>query len=125
MGYALPITVQMTEMTCGECGIQFAVPEDWRAEKQRTGNGWYCPNGHPRVYRESDEEKAKKALAEERRRHANTLARLNEAQEAERKAQAEMRRMKKRTSAGVCPCCNRTFQQLARHMKTKHPDHVG
>jgi hypothetical protein len=31
---------------------------------------------------------------------------------------------------GVCPCCNRTFQQLARHMKAKHPgygptDEVG
>lgn len=22
----------------------------------------------------------------------------------------------------VCPCCNRTFSALSRHMKTKHPD---
>jgi hypothetical protein len=21
----------------------------------------------------------------------------------------------------VCPCCHRTFQALARHIKTKHP----
>ena len=123
MGYALPITVQMADMQCGECGIQFAVPETWRAEKQRTGAGWFCPNGHSRVYRESDEEKAKKALAEERQRHANTLARLNEAQTVERNLQAEMKRMKNRAAAGVCPCCKRTFQQLARHMKSKHPDH--
>lgn len=123
MGYALPITVVMTDMECGKCGIQFSVPETWRAEKQKTGAGWYCPNGHNRVYRESDEEKARKALAEERERHKSTLARLNEAQEAERKAQAEMKRIKRRASAGVCPCCNRTFQQLAKHMKTKHPDH--
>lgn len=26
-----------------------------------------------------------------------------------------------RVGAGVCPCCKRTFQQLARHMKCKHP----
>ncbi len=123
MGYALPVTVQMTDMQCGECGIQFAVPESWRAEKQRNGKGWYCPNGHARAYRESDAETAKKALAEERQRHASTLARLNEATAAESKAQAEMKRLKKRASAGVCPCCNRTFQSLARHMKTKHPDH--
>jgi len=123
MGYALPVTVQMTEMACGECGIQFTVPEDWRAEKQRTGNGWYCPNGHSRVYRESDEERMRKALAEERQRHASTLARLNEAEASERKAQAEIKRIKKRTAAGMCPCCNRMFQQLARHMKTKHPNH--
>jgi hypothetical protein len=24
-----------------------------------------------------------------------------------------------------CPCCNRTFQQLARHMKAKHPEHAS
>jgi len=123
MGYALPVTVQMTDMACGQCGIQFAVPEEWRAEKQRTGNGWYCPNGHSRAYRESDAEKAQKALEEERRRHAQTLARLNEAQETERKALAEIKRAKKRASAGVCPCCSRTFQQLTRHMKAKHPSY--
>lgn len=32
-------------------------------------------------------------------------------------------RIKRRVSAGVCPCCNRTFQCLARHMATKHPDY--
>jgi len=125
MGYAIPISVQMSDMECGECGIQFSVPETWRAEKQRTGASWYCPNGHSRVYRESDAEKARKALAEEKQRHATTLARLNEAELAERKAQTEMKRMKRRAAAGVCPCCNRTFQQLARHMKTKHPNHAA
>ena len=123
MGYARPVTVDMTDMTCGECGIQFAVPEGWRIEKQNTGRGWHCPNGHARVYLESDEQKAMKALEEEKRRHSSTLARLNEAKAAEHKAQAEMKRMKKRASVGLCPCCNRTFQQLARHMNTKHPDH--
>lgn len=24
--------------------------------------------------------------------------------------------------AGMCPCCRRTFKQLAEHMKSKHPD---
>lgn len=125
MGHALTVTVQMTDMGCGECGIQFSVPETWRAEKQRTGRGWCCPNGHWSVYCESDADRARRALAEERQRHANTLARLNEAEAAERNAQSEIKRMKKRASAGVCPCCNRTFQQLARHMKMKHPDHAA
>lgn len=124
MGYALPITVQMTVMECGECGIQFSVPETWRAEKQHNGSGWYCPNGHSRVYRETDVDKLKRVLAEEQRRHAQTLSRLNEAEAAERKVQKAMRRMQKRSAAGLCPCCNRTFQQLARHMKTKHPEQV-
>lgn len=124
MGYALPVSVQMTDMECGECGIQFSVPETWRAHRQRTGNSWYCPNGHSRVYRESDDEKARKNLAAEKQRHAQTLARLNDAEAAERKAQSEMKRMKKRAAAGVCPCCNRTFQSLQRHMISKHPEYI-
>lgn len=123
MGYALPVTVTMTDMECGECGIQFSVPETWRAEKQKTGKSWYCPNGHSRVYRESDADAAHRLLAAEKQRHANTLARLNEAEAAEQRATKELKRVKKRVLAGVCPCCNRTFQQLARHMKTKHPNH--
>lgn len=27
-----------------------------------------------------------------------------------------------RAQGGACPCCNRTFADMARHMKTKHPD---
>lgn len=115
--------VEMTMMTCGGCGIVFSVPEAWRAEKQRTGNGWYCPNGCSRVYKESDADKAKRQLEEERQRHANTLSRLNESEAAARNAKSELKRIKTRIHAGVCPCCNRTFQNLARHMNSKHPDH--
>ena len=122
MGYALPVTVQMTDMQCGECGIQFAVPEGWRAEKQRTGGGWYCPNGHFRVYRESDADRYKRLWSAEEARHKATLARCNEATAALAESKAELRRHKTRVNNGVCPCCNRTFVNLQRHMKTKHPD---
>ena len=115
----------MTEMVCGQCGIIFSVPEYWRSEKQRTGYSWYCPNGHCRVYTESDTEKYRKLLQEEKDRHAKTLSRLNEAEAAEQKTTKELNRVKKRVHAGVCPCCNRTFQQLARHMKAKHPEQAG
>lgn len=40
----------MTEIICAECGITFAVPEVWRAEKALTGDAWYCPNGHCRCW---------------------------------------------------------------------------
>lgn len=44
---------------------------------------------------------------------------------AERRASAlkgVATRMRNRAAAGVCPCCNRTFSQLATHMKKQHPD---
>jgi uncharacterized small protein (DUF1192 family) len=34
-------------------------------------------------------------------------------------------RTKKRVAAGVCPCCNRTFENLARHMAGEHPGYAG
>jgi transposase-like protein len=125
MGYALPISVQMTDMECGECGIQFAVPESWRAEKQRTGKGWHCPNGHARAYIESDVKRLEKQLAEAHRTNTALAEQVRQAQIAERKATAERKRIAKRISAGVCMCCNRTFQNLARHMKTKHAETIG
>ncbi|HYC31767.1 MAG TPA: hypothetical protein VEB59_05720, partial [Gemmatimonadales bacterium] len=30
-------------------------------------------------------------------------------------------KIKRRVAGGVCPCCNRTFSDLARHMSGKHP----
>lgn len=30
--------------------------------------------------------------------------------------------MKNRVANGVCPCCNRHFENLERHMKGQHPD---
>lgn len=39
------------------------------------------------------------------------------------KAERKLATHKKRASAGVCPCCNRTVSQMARHMQAKHPDY--
>lgn len=30
-------------------------------------------------------------------------------------------RITKRAKAGVCPCCNRSFENLRRHMASQHP----
>jgi hypothetical protein len=46
---------------------------------------------------------------------------------AERRRRAEKAaktKIKNRVAKGVCPCCNRTFQNLADHMKSKHPDYA-
>ena len=33
-------------------------------------------------------------------------------------------KLKKRVAAGVCPCCQRSFINLRRHMTTQHADYV-
>jgi hypothetical protein len=71
---------------------------------------------------ENEKERLKKELAAvlrerdfERERAATNYA-------AREKAERKLRKIERKVSGGVCPCCNRTFVALARHMKTKHPE---
>lgn len=85
----------------------------------------YCPSGHAGGWHETEVDKLRKQLAQEQHR-ANTLKEeLRVRTETLIKAESAARRLKKRASAGVCPCCNRTVSQMARHMKSKHPEFDG
>ncbi len=103
------------QMCCGECGIEFCVPDFFQEERKKTGKGWHCPNGHSRVYKESDADKFRR----ERDRALQQLAQRDDAIAAKDR---ELKRLKKRAAAGTCPCCQRTFSNMSRHMKQKHPD---
>jgi DNA repair exonuclease SbcCD ATPase subunit len=68
-------------------------------------------------------------LKRERDRAARVQAQLDQANAAEKAQRAaktrfrnERDKLRTRAAAGVCPCCGRTFKQLARHMQSKHPD---
>lgn len=114
-----------TGMCYGECGIEFSVPDHFYKERKENGKGWHCPNGHLRVFRESDLDKMRRerdnAIQQKARAEQEASANLR----AYERAQKETKRLKKRAAVGVCPCCSRTVGQLARHMKTKHPDFVA
>lgn len=112
---------KMVNISCGECGIVFGVPDDWYLNRTRKHTGWYCPNGHCRAFKsESDIDKAQR-LANEAQAQANQEQHLRlVAERARNKAIAEKKRLEKRVAHGVCLCCNRTFINLQRHMKTKH-----
>jgi len=126
---------QLVVMRCW-CGIQHAVPASLRTEQLRQHNdgknvmGVYCPLGHTHVpagEREVDRlqqrlQAEKRILEAEREEHAQTRAELDHTEHRRRAEKAAKTRLKKRAAAGVCPCCNRTFENLARHMQSKHPD---
>jgi len=110
------------------CGRVFAVSEatnDWMREK---GGSIYCPAGHLIRYGKSNEQELRDELTRERARLDQTRAMLETVRQQrnhqERRAQTykgHLTRTKRRIAAGVCPCCHRTFQALARHMKNQHP----
>jgi outer membrane murein-binding lipoprotein Lpp len=117
-------TVTLQEVTCGECGITYAVPQRWLEEKQETGKGFHCPNGHGRCYRETETMRISKQLKDEQKHREQLELQLTSVRDQLHAAEREAQRHKKRVANGVCPCCNRSFQQLQRHMKTKHPDYA-
>jgi hypothetical protein len=121
------ITTTYTVIDCYKCGALFAVPNDVDDELVRSGRAFYCPNGHGQSYRESTEEQLRK----EREKNARITARLDQVK-ADRDAtqrslvatKGQVTRVKNRIANGACPCCNRTFADLAAHMATKHPKYA-
>ena len=92
-------------------------------------NNWYCPRGHPIHFTKTDVDKLNDRLEQEKRRRQNAEASAErERNNAEyerncaRAQKAAKTRLKNRISKGVCPCCNRTFQNLMAHMNHKHPE---
>jgi hypothetical protein len=107
--------LELVQVTCSQCGCVFGLGRAHSAALRESHEGFYCPNGHPQYYPAKTEAQIQKeradALADKWRKEA-------EAHEATKR---EAARLATRAKNGVCPCCNRSFTNVARHMKTKHP----
>lgn len=115
---------------CITCGVIFTVPTVMRDQAYQEGGYFHCPNGHAQGW--SKEKSEHEQLRRERDRLQQRLAEKDdeikfqrEQREAtERRLSAskgQVTKFKNRVGHGVCPCCNRSFENLARHMGTKHP----
>jgi hypothetical protein len=114
--------LQLTVQECIKCGMLFGVPAQWDSKRREDGQTFYCPNGHSQAYIEGPVEQLRKALDEEKRR-VEAWKRQSEMHEAAAKrAQKEAKRIKTRVGNGVCPCCQRSFVNLQRHISSRHPD---
>lgn len=119
---------ELTTKNCPVCFIDYAIPKAMADSCREKGGSWHCPNGHSLHHAKSEND----TLRLERDRLKQNAAymeseaqRLRDARDAaERRASAargQVTKLKKRASAGVCPCCNRQFVDLHRHMAGKHP----
>lgn len=105
------VDVELTQISCGSCGGTYAINERYREQCESHARCWHCPYcnkswGYP----------GKTAEEKEKERHRATLARLNN----EIAEKAALERKLKKVNLGVCPHCTRSFQNLARHIKSKH-----
>ncbi len=131
-GHTYKEVATMYVETCCNCGVLFGMPRTLNNSLRETQRTFYCPNGHPQLYTKSTADKLKDRLDEqdrdfkEKQRWAEenlTIAYRRVGEETKKRKDAE--KIIKRIHKGVCPCCDRTFSNLANHMKTKHPEVVG
>lgn len=115
-------SVQMDEQQCVNCGCPFAAPKVLIDSRRITKQSFYCPNGHGQSYTESEADRLRKQLATAQQRIAMESSSRQIAELEAQKARLKLKRVEKRIGNGTCPCCNRHFVNVERHMKTKHPD---
>lgn len=120
--------------------MPIGLSKTWVDSARNTGHfrqQFWCPYcGNQQGWGESRHEKEVAALKQETERLARNLQ-YQEQRKREALAEAAHFRKsrdgmkgvlvkeRKRVGNGICPCCNRTFGNLQRHMATKHPDHAA
>ena len=111
--------------TCADCGTHFAITKRFAEARRKDGARFYCPNGHRLHWGDTEVDKLQRRLAasEGNRKSAEQRAEREKRRHAATKGQ--LTKTKKRIAGGVCPCCNRSFVELSRHMKSKHPEYVA
>jgi len=129
----LAIADALITLHCAECSMLFGASDDFIRRRREDGQQFYCPQGHSNVYHDTElkrlqreNERLQIELTREKQRRqleCQTHASEIRGERIKRgKAEARLKRTETRVHAGVCPHCNRTFKQLAAHMRTKHPD---
>jgi len=124
--------VPLTTIHCGRCAGTYAIDERYRTQCEHEGRMWHCPYCEIGWgYNEGENARLKRELTE-----AKSLALRRQQETEQARAEAEHFRKSRdtikglakvariRVGRGVCPCCNRTFAQLANHMSQKHPGYV-
>lgn len=138
MSTTITMPVELTQIDCGNCGGTYAINERYRQKQQDNCGTWTCPyckcgwgySGDTAQARaEKAAKRAQELLAQERERNSRVESNLRDSRDrAERRASAargQITKIKNRVGHGVCPCCNRTFKQLAAHMASKHPEYAA
>lgn len=119
-------------ITCYRCKVVFGLNDEFYRVAKQAGErmSWHCPNGHSQVFKEGpteaellrkERDTLKQQMAYKDDRLRAEVAQREAAQNSARAYKGVATRVKNRVGKGVCPCCNRTFANLQRHMAGQHP----
>lgn len=112
------------------CGIHFAIPTELYEHMQRRKGDrnppeCHCPLGHTMIFTGKTEAQRERELREAAdARAAGLRAEKDQLLASNRALKGVVTRTKNRVGKGVCPCCNRHFTDVERHMASKHPEYA-
>lgn len=124
MSYTFAETVVLVTIDCADCAVAFAIPKRMQQVKLEQRGTFYCPNGHANTYADTEIDRLRREVTRKTAEANGLRERYFTEQREHEKTQKALKRIRKRTANGVCPCCHRSFKQLASHMKVKHPDFI-
>lgn len=127
------MTWDLIAVRCAQCKCNFGIPPKLEQTARCSEKiSFHCPYGHSNYYPKGETEEAK--LRRENQRLVQQMAHKDDQikYERDRKDKVERRliaqrgvttRIKNRIGRGVCPCCDRTFQNVAQHMASQHKEY--
>ncbi len=120
------LEVEFTAHTSTCCGVTYALTRTHISALRRSHGTFYCPGcGRSRHFPgESELEKAHAAQERATQRAKGAERKLASERRSHSATKGHITRHKKRTAAGVCPACDRSFRQLRLHMKRQHPNYI-
>jgi hypothetical protein len=118
------LTFQVVYCCHKECGAPIAIPTPtYNRFKSNPSEYFHCCFGHSQHFAGPTEaDKLKRELEQERESKLWWQKKADQHSKTVSAFKGQITRIKNRVKNGVCPCCNRTFQNLMRHMQTQHPD---
>lgn len=123
MGTTFVDTEYLESITCCNCGTLFAMPQHLLKTFRGDPSRWfYCPNGHKQHFSQSEADRLRKELERSERKLEMSENRIATTKRELSRVTKAHKKMRVRVMNGVCPCCNRSFENLRQHMATKHPE---
>src|SRR5690606_34129966 len=113
----------MKALNCCKCDCVFYLPDAlYESAKASSSIMFYCPYGHPQHFPDgpskAEIEKKRADLAEQRLRQQQARVEdmereLDGVSRSRSAFKGQLTKVKKRVANGVCPCCNRIFEDLS------------
>ena len=123
----------LSVINCSVCGGTYALSKRFLQCRREDSESWTCPYCRNWIsYHKSETDKLRDQLEKqknmtayqqrEKEKYLNQRDSIKRSHSSMKGVVTRQRNKLARVKKGVCPCCNRYFKNLHKHIKGQHPD---